>query len=235
MIRVLVVDDESDIRAGIRSVLDSQPDIEVQAEATDGEQAIATALSLKPDVVLMDIRMPGTDGLSATEEIRAHRPSQPVVILTTFGDDRYIDHAVALGVNGFLIKSGDPYDLIRAVTAAATGGASLSPPVAAYLLRTLHERKRPHSGGAESATKALSARELGVLGLVGLGFSNAEIAARLHLTEGTIKGYISTIFARLGVRNRVEAAIIAHEAGLAVDDDENPPPLRRPHRPGGDR
>jgi DNA-binding NarL/FixJ family response regulator len=214
MIRVLLADDEPLIRAGIRSILDTEPEIDVQAEASDGHQAVAMALSMKPDVVLMDIRMPGFDGLSATEEIRRTRPSQPVVIVTTFSDDAYIDRAVALGVNGFLVKSGDPYDLIRGVRAAAEGGASLSPPVAAYLLRVMHSAQRQRPIQRAGALETLSARELDVLGRIGRGHSNAEIAAQLHLVEGTVKGYISTIFARLGVRNRVEAAIFAHEAGL---------------------
>jgi DNA-binding NarL/FixJ family response regulator len=218
VIRVLLVDDEPAIRAGIRSVLDSEPEIDVLAEAVDGDEAVAVTMALRPDVVLMDIRMPGTDGLSATERIRELLPSQPIVIVTTFGDDAYIDRAVALGVNGFLIKSGDPYDLIRGVQAAATGGASLSSPVATYLLRTLRQGRHGAPRGAASAIEALSARELDVLGLLGRGHSNAEIADRLHLVEGTVKGYVTTIFSRLGVRNRVEAAIIAHEAGLTAED-----------------
>jgi DNA-binding NarL/FixJ family response regulator len=219
VIRVLLVDDEPAIRAGIRSVLDSEPEIDVLAEAVDGDEAVALTMALRPDVVLMDIRMAGTDGLSATERIRGLRPAQPIVIVTTFGDDPYIDRAVALGVNGFLIKSGDPYDLIRGVKAAATGGASLSSPVATYLLRTLRKGRQAAPRGDASAIEALSARELDVLGLLGRGHSNAEIAGRLHLVEGTVKGYVTTIFSRLGVRNRVEAAIIAHESGLTADDE----------------
>jgi DNA-binding NarL/FixJ family response regulator len=219
VIRVLLVDDEPAIRAGIRSVLDSEPEIDVLAEAVDGDEAVALTMALRPDVVLMDVRMPGTDGLSATERIRRLLPAQPIVIVTTFGDDPYIDRAVALGVNGFLIKSGDPYDLIRGVKAAATGGASLSSPVATYLLRTLRMGRHEAPRGAASAIEALSARELDVLGLLGRGHSNAEIAGRLHLVEGTVKGYVTTIFSRLGVRNRVEAAIIAHESGLTADDE----------------
>jgi DNA-binding NarL/FixJ family response regulator len=215
VIRVLVVDDEAIVRAAIRSVLESDPAITVQAEAADADEGITLTRALRPDVVLMDIRMPKTDGLSATTEIRRIRPNQPVVIVTTFGDDQYIDRAVALGVNGFLIKSGDPHDLIRGVKAAAAGGASISPAVAAYLLRTPPNHRSAISARGASEVGKLTARELDVLRLLARGYSNAEIGGRLHLVEGTVKGYLTAIFLHLGVRNRVEAALVAYDAGIA--------------------
>jgi DNA-binding NarL/FixJ family response regulator len=215
VIRVLVVDDEAIVRAAIRSVLESDPAITVQAEAADADEGIALTRALRPDVVLMDIRMPKTDGMSATTEIRRIRPNQPVVIVTTFGDDQYIDRAVALGVNGFLIKSGDPHDLIRGVKAAAAGGASISPAVAAYLLRTPPNHRSAISARGAREVGKLTARELDVLRLLARGYSNAEIGGRLHLVESTVKGYLTAIFLHLGVRNRVEAALVAYDAGIA--------------------
>lgn len=212
VIRVLLADDEPDIRASYRAILGTDPAIEVIAdEASDGRQAVALTRARRPDVVLMDIRMPGLDGLSALEEIRRSRPRQAAVIVTTFGDDEYIARAVGLGVNGFLTKSGDPYDLIRGVKAAAGGGAALSPTVAAHLIDVL--RAAPQDD-AHRRVAGLTAREREILALLATGLSNAEIASELFLVEGTVKGYLSHIFIKLGTRNRVEAAILAHRAGL---------------------
>jgi DNA-binding NarL/FixJ family response regulator len=212
--RVLLADDEPAIRTTYRAILESDPEIDVlDAEAATGRQAVALALAERPDVVLMDIRMPELDGFDAVERIRRAAPAQATVIVTTFGDAEYIARAVRLGVNGFLVKSGDPYDLIRGVKAAAGGGAALSPAVAAHLIGLLRTETTANDAGR--AVAALTARERDVLALLAKGRSNAEIAAGLFLTEGTVKGYISGIFTRLGVRNRVEAAILAHQAGIA--------------------
>lgn len=211
--RVLLADDEPAIRAGYREILESDPTIDViAAEASNGRQAVALTLAERPDIVLMDIRMPELDGLAAIAEIRCARPEQAAIVVTTFGDDGYIARAVQLGVNGFLTKSGDPYDLIRGIKAAAAGGAALSPTVAAHLIDVL--RTAPVTG-AHGRVASLTARESEVLGLLAKGLSNAEIAAELFLVEGTVKGYVSNVLTQLGVRNRVEAAILAHQAGIA--------------------
>ncbi len=216
VIRVLLADDELAIRAGFRAILESDPEIEVvPAVAATGRQAVTLTLAERPDVVLMDIRMPELDGLAAVEQIRRARPLQAVLIVTTFGDDDYIARAVRLGVNGFLVKSGDPYDLIRGVKAAAAGGATLSPAVAAHLIEVLRTTSTTPMQDASRAVANLTPRERDVLTLLARGRSNAEIAAELFLVEGTVKGYLRDIFTRLGVRNRVQAAILAHHAGLA--------------------
>lgn len=214
-VSVLVADDELLIRAGLRAVLGADAGLEIVAEATTGREAVDLTLRHRPDVVLMDIRMPELDGLTATEEIRRLRPAQAVIVLTTFGEAPYIDRAVEIGVDGFLIKSGDPYDLMRGIRAVADGGACLSPTVAAGLLAQLKGRR---AGGAADAGRALAGlppREREVLRRLARGASNAEIAVELSLAEGTVKGYVSSILTQLGVRNRVEAALVAWEAGRA--------------------
>ncbi|WP_245579779.1 response regulator [Brevibacterium album] len=213
VIRILLADDEAPIRAAFRAVLDSDPELCVlPEEAADGRQAVSMTLARRPDVVLMDIRMPVLDGLAALGEIRRARPEQKVVIVTTFGDDELIDRAVGLGARGFLTKAGDPYELIRGVRAVAAGGAALSPAVAGHLMDALGASLPAAQAG--DRLSALTAREREVLVLLARGLSNAEIAAELFLVEGTVKGYIRGIFTRLGVRNRVEAAVLAHQAGL---------------------
>jgi DNA-binding NarL/FixJ family response regulator len=218
VIRIIVADDEPLIRAGLRAVLAADGDIEVVAEATTGREAVELVLGHRPDVVLMDIRMPDLDGLTATEEIRRYRSEQAVVVLTTFGEAAYLERAVAAGVAGFLIKSGDPYDLLRGVRAVAGGGACLSPSAASQVLGALR-RARPVGAGtagrdATGAVGRLQPRERDVLRLLAGGRTNAEIATQLSLAEGTVKGHVSSLLAGLGVRNRVEAALVAWEAGL---------------------
>jgi DNA-binding NarL/FixJ family response regulator len=217
--RVLLVEDDPLVRAGMRAVLEAEdplgaePAALVVAEAGDGSSAIRECVRHRPDVVLMDIRMPDMDGLTATAEIRRHLPGQAVVIVTTFDEDEYVDGALDLDVNGFLLKSGDPHDLRRAVTSTGHGAVHLAPTVAARLVRALQRHRTGDRADARARVAALTARERGVLALVARGLSNAEIAAALFLVEGTVKGYLSTIFAGLGVRNRVEAALVAVAAG----------------------
>ncbi|MEV4760107.1 response regulator transcription factor [Micromonospora sp. NPDC049559] len=213
MIPVLLADDEAMIRAGVGAILATDPEIEVVAEAADGHAAVELVRAHRPRVALLDIRMPRLDGLAAGAQIRRLVPETAVVMLTTFGEDDYIARALGEGASGFLLKSGDPRELIAGVRAVADGAAYLSPRVARRVIALGGERlgRRP---AARERVDVLSEREREVLALVGGGLSNAEIARRLFLVEGTVKGYLSSIFLRLGVRNRVQAAIVAYEAGL---------------------
>ncbi|GAA4062999.1 response regulator transcription factor [Actinomadura miaoliensis] len=222
MIRVLLADDEAMIRAGVRAILTADPAIEVVAEAGDGREAIELTRSHRPDVALLDIRMPRLDGLAAAAELRRAAPGTAVVILTTFGEDEYIARALSGGASGFLLKSGDPHELIAGVRAVAGGAAYLSPKVAHRVITELRGGRMAHGAHARRRVDALTPRERQVLALVGAGLSNAEIASRLHVVEGTVKAYVSTILTRLEVRNRVQAAIVAYEAGLVGDDTPAP-------------
>ncbi|GAA3667809.1 LuxR family two component transcriptional regulator [Lentzea atacamensis] len=212
MIRVVLADDEPVVRFGVKAVLATGGDIEVVAEAENGSEALDLVAKHRPDVAVLDIRMPGVDGLDAAARIRERHPETRTLVLTTFADDTYISRALGEGAAGFVLKTGDPQEIIAGVRAVATGAAYLSPLVARRVVDQL-AKARPRSSATERI-KVLTAREREVLGLVGAGLSNAEIASRIHVVEGTVKVYVSTILRQLNVRNRVQAAIIAHEAGL---------------------
>ncbi|MEV4018483.1 response regulator transcription factor [Nonomuraea angiospora] len=216
MIRVLLADDEAMIRAGVKAILASDPSLEVVAEAGDGRQAVDLAISHHPDVALLDIRMPRLDGLGAASEMRRVAPGTAVVMLTTFGEDDYIAKALDIGASGFLLKSGDPRELIAGIHAVADGAAYLSPRVAQRVIAHFAGGRMTKGALARDRVAPLTDREREVLALLGAGMSNGEIARRLHIVEGTVKAYVSAILTRLGVRNRVQAAIIAHEAGLVA-------------------
>jgi DNA-binding NarL/FixJ family response regulator len=218
MIRVVVADDEAMVRAGIRAILATDPDIDVVAEAGDGHQAVELVRSHRPDVALLDIRMPRLDGLAAAAEIRRLVPATAVVMLTTFGEDAYVAGALANGANGFLLKAGDPRELLAAVHAVTEGAAYLSPKIAHRVIAQLTGTSYARGEQARVRVATLTDREREVLALLGQGLSNAEIARRLYLVEGTVKSYVSAILTRLAAKNRVQAAILAYEAGL-VDRD----------------
>ncbi|MEU6293617.1 response regulator transcription factor [Streptomyces erythrochromogenes] len=218
MIRILIADDEPMIRAGVRAVLATDPGITVVAEAADGHRAVELVQRHRPQVAVLDIRMPGTGGIEAAAEIRRTVPETGVVMLTTFGEDEYVLRALSEGATGFLIKSGEPEELIAGIRAVADGAAYLSPKVTARVVAHLASGgagARAHrSSVARARVEALTAREREVLGFLGGGFSNGQIARRLRLAEGTVKAHVSSILARLGVDNRAAAAVVAHEAGV---------------------
>ncbi|MET8757442.1 response regulator transcription factor [Lentzea sp. NPDC004782] len=210
MIRVLIADDETLMRAGIRLILENDPDITVVAEASDGKQAVELTLHHTVDVALLDIRMPGGDGLKAAGQI-ARRAN--VVMLTTFGEDSYVAQALKVGAIGFLLKDTPPQDLIDAVRRAASGEPILAP----QITRRLIERHlTAPDDGSEARRKIgkLTDAERTVLKLVGEGLSNTEIGERLYMATGTVKAHISRILPKLECANRVQAAIVAHDAGL---------------------
>ena len=211
MIRVLLADDEAMIRAGLKAVLATDPGIAVVAEAADGREAVELAHAHQPDVVLMDIRMPRLDGLTAAAELAG---IVPVVMLTTFDEDEYVARALADGASGFLLKAADPRELLIAVRAVADGAAYLSPRVAHRVIAGLRTAELTRPAAARKKVDALTPRERDVLALVGRGLSNQEIARELHLAEGTVKAHLSSILRGLDVQNRVQAAITAYEAGM---------------------
>ncbi|HEY3505972.1 MAG TPA: response regulator transcription factor [Actinocatenispora sp.] len=217
MIRVLLADDEAMMRAGIAAILATDDGIEVVAEAGDGRAAVDAAHRYRPDVALLDIRMPGMDGIAAAGRIRRELPATAVAMLTTFGEDDYIARALGEGANGFLLKSGDPRELLAGVRAVADGAAYLSPPVAHRVIARMGRDSWARASAARDQVAALTDRERDVLALLGAGLSNAQIARRLHLVEGTVKAHVSAILLRLDARNRVQAAIVAHEAGLTAE------------------
>jgi DNA-binding NarL/FixJ family response regulator len=210
--RVLIADDQALIRHGFRLILTTRG-IDVAGEAADGAEAVTAARRLSPDVVLMDIRMPGMDGLEATRRILAHSPHCRVLMLTTFDLDRYVYQALALGASGFLLKDVTPEHLAAAVRLVGTGDALLAPSITRRLVeRFAVDEPRPlHRDLAD-----LTPREAEVLTLVGRGLSNTELAAELGLSEATVKTHVSRVFAKLGLRDRAQAVVVAYETGLVV-------------------
>jgi DNA-binding NarL/FixJ family response regulator len=214
MIRVVLADDQALVRAGFRALLDAQGDIEVVGEAGNGEEAVRLATQLAPDVVLMDIRMPGVDGLSATRRIVADDRSAGVrvVILTTFGLDEYIFEAIRAGASGFLVKDTEPGELVQAVRVVAGGEALLSPSVTKQLIAEFAARaKEPRT---PDSLEQLTDREREVVALVAEGLSNEEIAGRLFVSPATAKTHVSRAMGKLGARDRAQLVVIAYESGL---------------------
>ena len=215
MIRVIVVDDEPMVCAHLRTILGSAPDIEVAGEAHDGAAGVEAVLRNRPDVVLMDLRMPGVDGLTAIERIAKLAEPPTVVVLTTFDADQYVLRALRAGAAGFLVKSTPPQDLIGLVRVAAEGHMVLSPVAARRLIAASADRE-PARENARRLVAALTEREAEVLACLGAGLSNAQIAGRLYLSEATVKGYVSRMLDKLGCANRTQAGLLAHNAGLTA-------------------
>ncbi|WP_020660780.1 response regulator transcription factor [Amycolatopsis benzoatilytica] len=214
-VRVVLADDQVLVRAGIRVLLETRPDLVVAGEADDGETALKLVRELRPDVVLMDIRMPGLDGLAATRRIAADPrcAATRVVMLTTFDLDEYVFEALRQGAAGFLVKNSEPDELVRGVRAAAAGDALLAPGVARRLIAEYAARRRPVPAAA-AAIAALTEREREVLALAGTGLSNADIAARLRVSPLTAKTHVSRIMGKLSVRDRAGLVVLAYETGL---------------------
>ena len=211
IIRVLVVDDQSMVRAGLRMLLAGEPDIEVVAEAGNGREAIAAVARLRPDIVLMDIRMPVLDGLEASRRILADHESVRVLVLTTFDLDEYVYEALRAGASGFVLKDDPPEQLIAAVRTIAAGEALLSPTVTR---RVIKQFTRLHHQAPPKAVDTLTGRELDVFRLIAQGLSNAEIGRQLFISDTTVKTHVTRLLQKLGLRDRAQAIVLAYQTGL---------------------
>ena len=216
-IRVVLAEDQPMVRAGFRALLDSRPEIEVVGEAATGVEALEAVRGHKPDVVVMDIRMPEMDGLEATRRITddAALNGTRVLILTTFELDEYVFGALDAGASGFLLKGGEPADLVRAIETVAAGDALLAPSVTRRLIDTYVSRPQPVESVQPDGFDELTAREREMLGVIATGMTNAEIAAEYHLSPLTVKAHVSRILMKLGARDRVQLVVIAYRSGLA--------------------
>ncbi|UUY05894.1 response regulator transcription factor [Svornostia abyssi] len=224
-IRVLLVDDDELVRAGLRMIVDSQPDLEVVGEAGDGEAAVALAAELAPDVVLMDIRMPSLDGLEATRRIAATGAEVRVLVLTTFEIDEYVFDAVRAGASGFLLKRTPPDDLLAGIRTLAAGDGLLGPSVTARLMREfarVTDEGARETGATSAELSELTAREREVLVLMARGRTNQEIGGDLYISESTVKTHVKRILMKLGLRDRVHAVVFAYQCGLLQPSTANP-------------
>ena len=215
-LRVVVADDEAMVRAGLRLLIDGEADLEVVGEAVDGEDAVRVVRDLRPDVVLMDVRMPRLNGLDAARDVLSEVPGTQVVVLTTFDEDEVVDEALRRGVAGFLLKSSPPEDMLDAVRRAAAGQGVIDPSVVPGVIARLG--RAPAARRRAPELDLLTPRETDVLRLVGLGLSNAEIAADLYLGETTVKTHLGRVLDKLGLRDRARAIAWAHRSGLLEDD-----------------
>jgi DNA-binding NarL/FixJ family response regulator len=213
-LRVAIADDQELVRAGLRGIIEAEPDLEVVGEAMDGEGAVQLALRERPDVFLMDVRMPGVDGIQATEQIvAAHSPTR-VLVLTTFDLDENVYRAVKAGAAGFLLKDLPAEELVAAIRLAARGSDALLAPAVTRRLVERFAQRRPPTKASVRVTDELTARELEVLRLVAGGLSNSEISQELHVSGATVKTHVARILMKLGLRDRVQAVVVAYESGL---------------------
>jgi NarL family two-component system response regulator LiaR len=210
MIRVLICDDQAVVRDGLEAILSTDDEIEVVGVARHGEEALALAAERRPDVVLMDLKMPVMNGVQATERLRARQPAIRVLILTTYADDAWVLDAVRAGASGYLLKDTRRDHLVAAIKGTAAGQTFLDPGIAGKVLAQVTAPAEP----AKPSTEALTERELGVLRLICRGYSNPEIAQQLHLAPGTVRNYVSSILQKMGVEDRTQAAIAAYQRGL---------------------
>ena len=219
---VLIVDDQALVRAGFRMILDAEEDIEVAGEAADGADAVAEAKRLRPDVILMDVRMPQMDGIEATRRLLASGLESKVVMLTTFDMDEYVYDALRAGASGFLLKDVPPEQLVAGIRAVALGDALLAPSVTRRVIEEFVRRPPPSARKLPPEVAQLTARELEVLKLVAKGLSNAEVAKELFVSETTVKTHVAHVLMKLSVRDRVQAVVLAYECGLAgvVQEDD---------------
>ena len=229
MISVLIADDQDLVREGLRMLLEAEPDLVVAGEAGDGGQALAQARLLDPDVILMDVRMPGLNGIEATTRLVQAGCRARILMLTTFDLDEYVYHALKAGASGFLLKDASREQLTGAVRAVAAGETMLAPAITRRLIEDYCRGPAP-GGPVAGPAGGLSERELGVVRLVAQGLSNAEIAGRLYLSEATVKSHIARILAKLGLRDRVQVAVYAYEHGI-VRPGHGPSPADRKTRP----
>ena len=216
-IRVLIADDQAMVRAGLRSLTDREPDLHVVAEAVDGESAVAMARQHRPDVILMDIRMPVVDGLTATRELSSQGVESRVLILTTFDLDEYVFEALRAGASGFLLKDATPEQLTSAIRVLAEGNALLDPAVTRRVIKTF-ARSAPSAPRRTDHVNRLTDREMQVLHLIAHGLSNAEIARELTVSDATAKTHVSNVLAELSLRDRVQAVILAYETGVVTSE-----------------
>jgi len=214
-IRVLLADDQALVRSGFRMILEARPDLEVVGEAEDGCQAVELGQRLRPDVILMDVRMPNMDGVEATRRLVSEGSSTRILILTTYDLDEYVYQAIRAGASGFLLKDVQPSHLADAIRIIAAGEALLAPSVTRRLLDRFAQTLPPGDQKPPPALSSLTEREVEVLTLLARGLSNAELASRLFLSEATVKSHISNLLRKLGLRDRVQAVVLAYETGLA--------------------
>ena len=219
MIRVLIADDQSLVRTGFKMILDAESDVEVVGEAGDGAAALTMARTLRPDVVLMDVRMPGTDGITATGQITAELPGTRILILTTFDLDDYVHAGLRAGASGFLLKDVPAPDLVAAIRTVAAGDSVLSPSTTRRLIERFVPLLPAPAAATTDSLAALTNREREVFALVARGRSNREIADALFLSEGTVKIHVSRLLGKLGLRDRVHAVILAYESGVRAPGD----------------
>jgi DNA-binding NarL/FixJ family response regulator len=218
MVRVLIVDDQTVVREGLAAILSTDPGIEVVGLAGDGQQALALAAELQPEVVLMDLKMPVLDGVQATQQLQRHHPGISVLVLSTYADDEWVLNALRAGAAGYLLKDTRRETLIAAIKGTAEGRSYLDPGVAGMVMRQAASAPTPGAPGPPPI-EALTDRERQVLGLLAQGYSNPEIAQQLHLARGTVRNYVSAILQKLGVADRTEAAVEALRRGL-LDEGE---------------